>query len=517
LLEQTAQTLIAHGRLLALLHWLEALPEDLLRGRLQLRLYQGWALNLSGQSDAAEQVLQDTKARLESLPASVENKALRGQLAALFTSMATLREEMATVIQEAQEALTHLPEDDRASRARVSIALGTAYAYEDETEKATQTWQQARDLALETGNPFLATAAIEMLAGTQIYHQGRLSEGVQNLQQAVEMGTTPEGKRLPFTGTAHALLAEVHLEWNDLEMAAGYLERGIKLLRQGGISYGLIHTFCAKARLEQARGHPEGAVQALKAAEQALDTQTLWHMVLHLVRSQVRLCLWLGDVEAASRWAEGDPATIKRERLRTLPAYLREVQQIALAWVHLARKEPDQAMAALEGLEQQARAAGRLAQAIEIGVLRALAWQAQGRTDAALESVERSLSWAESAGYVRLFLEAGSGMIPLLRRAAARGIRPAYVNRLVAAFEAEKKESVPVPQIPDSQPLVEPLTPREIEVLRLICEGLSNREIAERLTVTLNTVKKHSSHIYGKLGVTSRAQAIVRAGELGLD
>ena len=267
LIEQTAQTIIAHGRLTTLIRWLEALPEAMLRARPRLRLYQGWALNLSGQIEAAEQILQETKDTLQSLPLSPDNKALRGQLAALLTGLATLREETATVIQEAQEALAHLPEEDRISRARVYMALGAAYAYEDNAEKAAQTWQQARDLALKAGNSFLATAAIEMLAGTQIYHQGRLRAGAQTLQQVLDLGTTPDGTRLPFSGTAHALLAEIYLERNDLEAAASYLERGIELLRQGGVSYSLIHTFCAQACLERARGDAEGVVQAL---------QTVW-------------------------------------------------------------------------------------------------------------------------------------------------------------------------------------------------------------------------------------------------
>jgi LuxR family maltose regulon positive regulatory protein len=288
------------------------------------------------------------------------------------------------------------------------------------------------------------------------------------------------------------------------------------LLRRSGVGYSQIHTYCAQARLACALGDVEGTAQALGKAERALEAQPLWHMVLHLIACQVQLRLCSGDVETAARWAEGDPDLLKRPMPETLPTFLRETQQIALARVHLARGQPDRALAALAGLEEQARAAGRLAPAIESALLRALGWEAQGRRAAALAAIERALSPAEAAGYVRLFVEVGPDVVPLLRRAVAGGIRPAYAGELLAAAGTGDAGSAPVTRRAASQPLIDPLTPRELEVLRLICEGLSNHEIAGRLAVTLNTVKKHSSHIYSKLGVRSRTQAIGKAQELEL-
>jgi LuxR family maltose regulon positive regulatory protein len=516
LIEAEAQNLIAHGRVATLLRWVEALPAGVLHHRPRLRLFHGWALSLAGRVDAAAQVLHETRTLLHGLAPSSEVEALRGQLAALLTGIATQREEPAVVIREAREALAHLPADDRLSRARVYVALGTAYAYENDAQAALHTWQEARDLALDAGNPFLATAAIEMLAGTQIYHAGQLRAAAASLHQVLELGTTSEGRRLPFTATTHALLAEIYLEWNDLDTAAGYLEHAIELFRQAGIGYGLVHTYCAAARLAWARQDPQAASAALHLAEEALAAHPMWHMVLHLAAYQVRLRLWLGDVEAAARWAWGEPATLRREVPDPLPNYLREVQRISRAWVHLARRETEQALLALAGLEERASATGRLAHAIEIALVTALARQAQGDAAAALEAFERAMSWAAPERYVRLFVEAGADVIPLLRHAAPAGAQPGYASRLLAAFDADAGTRAPAPQVPGAQSLPDPLTPREREVLALICDGLSNHEIATRLTVTLNTVKKHSSNIYGKLGVRSRTQAMVRAQELGL-
>jgi LuxR family maltose regulon positive regulatory protein len=192
------------------------------------------------------------------------------------------------------------------------------------------------------------------------------------------------------------------------------------------------------------------------------------------------------------------------------------VQQISLARVHLAQQETEQALKTLEGLEEQAQAAGRLTQAIEICLLQALALHTQGESAAALAPFEQCLTLAEPEGYVRLFLEAGAAVIPLLRQAASNGTRPKYANRLLAAFAVEEEASVPASQLSDSQALLEPLTQRELEVLHLICEGCSNQQISERLVVTINTVKKHTSNIYSKLGVKRRTQAVARARELGL-
>jgi LuxR family maltose regulon positive regulatory protein len=516
LIEQTAQTLIAQGNLLPLLGWVHTLPKTVVSERPSLRLYQGWALNLSGETEAAEQILRETKASLQNRPPTAENDALLAHLAALLTGIATLKEETATVVREAREALDLLPSEDQLSRARVYVALGTAYAYEDRMQEAVHAWHQARDLSLAAGNAFLATAAIELLAGTLIYHQGRLREGARALQTVLDLATAPHGKMMLFSGTAHALLAEVNLEWNDLDAAAALLQAGIELLHQSGIGYGLIHTYCAEARLERARGNIEGAFQALQRAQQAVQSQSMWHMLVHLASCQVRLRLSQGDVETAARWAEGDPSLLGRQLPETLPLHLRGQLQISLARVHFARGQPTEALATLQDLEEHALARGYRAQAIEAALVGALAWQSLGQPRAAQEAFARSLAWAEPEGYVRLYLEADPDAIALLRWTESQGTLPGYASKLLAAFGAASQDVIYAPQRPGNQALVEPLTPRELEVLGLVREGLSNKEIAERLTITLNTVKKHSSNLYGKLGVRSRTQAIARAEELGI-
>jgi LuxR family maltose regulon positive regulatory protein len=198
-------------------------------------------------------------------------------------------------------------------------------------------------------------------------------------------------------------------------------------------------------------------------------------------------------------------------------SYLREFEHVTLARVLIARYKSEpvdgaihEAIGLIERLLHAAEDGGRTGSVIEILVLQALAHHAQGNIPPALESLKRALALAEPEGYVRIFVDEGQPMPALLREAAKQGIAPNYVRKLRAAFGKAEART------PGAQPLIEPLSERELEVLQLIAQGLSNREISERLFVALNTVKGHNRKIYGKLQVQRRTEAVARARRLGL-
>jgi len=207
-------------------------------------------------------------------------------------------------------------------------------------------------------------------------------------------------------------------------------------------------------------------------------------------------------------------------------SYLREFEHITLARVLLARYESDreersihETMGLLERLQQAAEEGGRMGSVIEILVLQALAHQAQGESPSALVALERALTLAEQEGYVRVFVDEGLPMARLLAKAAAHEIMPDYTAKLLAALEAEEHKSADESHLPSALPaqaLTEPLSQRELEVLQLIAQGLSNREISERLFLTIITVKGHNRNIFRKLQVRRRTEAVARARELGL-
>ncbi|MFL6276877.1 MAG: LuxR C-terminal-related transcriptional regulator, partial [Blastocatellia bacterium] len=200
---------------------------------------------------------------------------------------------------------------------------------------------------------------------------------------------------------------------------------------------------------------------------------------------------------------------------------LAETYQLPLsqARVHLAREDASAALAVLEPLRQQAEAKGWEDERLWVMVLQSVAYDVQGEKDKALQLLGDALALAEPGGFVRLFVDAGAPMAHLLSEAAARGVMPDYVGKLLAVFEAEKRKSEEETSLSPAspvQPLIEPLSRRELEVLRLIAQGLSNREISEQLFLALITVKGHNQRIFGKLQVRNRTEAVARARELGL-
>jgi LuxR family maltose regulon positive regulatory protein len=217
---------------------------------------------------------------------------------------------------------------------------------------------------------------------------------------------------------------------------------------------------------------------------------------------------------AAVNWAKA-----YRESQPDLRSYPQALPLMTLAWVELAQDRPDQALACLEPLAEAAAAGGWIDNLIKILGLQALAQAAMGQQAAGLDTLGRALDLAAPEGYVRTFVDHGPPMQRLLERAVVRGIEPDYVAKLLAAFSAEEQRSAPSPQPPSPpapQPLIEPLTERELAILRLMAANLSHREIAEELYLSVNTVKWYSTHIYSKLGVHRRSEAVARAQDLGI-
>jgi LuxR family maltose regulon positive regulatory protein len=296
-------------------------------------------------------------------------------------------------------------------------------------------------------------------------------------------------------------MAKIAYEWNDLDAAQRHLAEGLELLVQSGISESFGSGHALLARLRQALGDREGALAAAQEAVRIAERESIPRVVGLASASLARIRLAQGQLDLAVQWAD---------RYRTMgeTEYLREFEDLTLARVLLAQARNAEALTLLDALLSPARDAGRMNAVIEIQTLRALALPT---VDEALPALQEALTQAEPEGYVRLFLDQGEPLRELLQQAVRRGIAPRYVSRLLAMGGLSGGAVSPA-----RQPLVEPLSDRELEVLGLLAEDLPNREIGRRLFISLPTVKSHTRSIFGKLGVHGREAAVARARALGI-
>jgi LuxR family maltose regulon positive regulatory protein len=343
--------------------------------------------------------------------------------------------------------------------------------------------------------------------------QGRLRRAADTCHRALELAAGLEGEPPPSAGMAEAGLGKLAYEWDQLDDAARHLEAAVERGKRGGVVELVVAGCTALVRVYEARSDLSGAMDLIEEAERLAQTADVSAgSRAHLAATRARLWVLQGNLEAATQWVQESGLGVEDEY-----DPLRQVEYVALARLLLALApgrpgKLEAALRLLEGLLRVTEAQGWMGQALEILALQAVALRMAGEPERAMDALARALSIGEPEGYIRTFVDRGAPMGELLREAAARGIRTGYAGRLLASLDRGPEK--PVSAAPS--PLVEPLSDRELEVLRLIAAGLSNREIAGKLVITPGTAKWHTNNIYGKLGVHSRTQAVARAAELGL-
>jgi LuxR family maltose regulon positive regulatory protein len=426
-----------------------------------------------------------------------------------------------TAINEAMDAIEYLPESDNISRARATMALGLAYSFSDKTDKAIQQYNSAKQMAMAGENRFL-TASISEAQALSLTYQGRLHQAADCYRQIINEGYGEEVLRYPSSGVGHIGLAEICLEQNELQTANDYLDRGLALCQSSGVGYNLMIARCIQARLLLALGDLEGSVNKLNEVEELIDRERPSHLAFHIGWYQVRLRLLLHDTEKAVYWAETIPDII-RDKMpdKKLPAAFYEIQRISKAKVCLKQKKYSEVLKIFPEVYSTASEAGRIMRIVEISLLKALAEQAKGNTRDSLAMLGDSLNLARPGEYVRLFLDEGEPAIELLKTYSKSEENPsvlrAYSKKIIqACFDPGlKRNTTLTPRMIDSG-MVDPLTDREVEVLSMIADGLSNQDIAGRLFLAIGTIKKHINNIYAKLAVNKRTKAVARAKELGI-
>jgi LuxR family maltose regulon positive regulatory protein len=506
LIEQNSLAMVTRGELATLLRWIEALPRDVAHSRPWLCVHQAWPLTLAGQAAAAGPLLRQIESQVPLQGATPEDREILGHVAAMRAMAAMMANDMPRAVDLAHRAGELLPPDNLIPRNIIPSVLGIAHYAGGELAQAGQALAEELHFGRAAGSLWTIVRTFCDLADLEIV-RARLHRAADLCHQALREAEVRGARRFGVVGYALVKLAEIRYGQNDLVAAHDHALEGLRLMQGWQQPYEMVIGYTALAAILQARGDA-GALEALENAETIRAAHPHYHRLDTFVRRcRVRLSLVAEGPEAAAHHAAG-------VRLgETGPPLYREGEQVLLARLLVARRAWDEARPRLARLAAEAEAGGRFGHLIEILALQALAHQAGGDTGRALAALERALTLGETVGYARPFVELGAPLVPLLQQAAARGTTPDHLRGLLAALGA----GAPAAPSPSGRPaLVEPLTGRELQVLQLIAGGHTNQEIADALVISLNTVKKHASNVYGKLGVDSRTQATLRAQELGL-
>jgi ATP/maltotriose-dependent transcriptional regulator MalT len=509
--------------------WLQTLPAELVRSRPRLRHAQAvWAL-LGGRMEEAESLLADAEQALaasedEPYEPSVGRAAsvvanLPAAIALVRAELARRRGDAERVATFGQQALGLLTENDRALRLHADWVLAVADWQGGRLAEAEHALEGVVAEQRAAGEGYLAVRPACDL-GQVRRARGHLSAALRIYQQALE-SASEDGRPLPFAGLAQVGMAEVLYERGELEAALAHATEGARLCRQLAYTLStplpLVAALAILTWIRQAQGDPAGALHAMGEAERIKLSSAVVDLFNPVPALRARLALAHGEVTEAVRWAQDsgldpdDPLSYPRER-----------EYIMLVRVLVATGERGRALGLLERLRSLAVAQGRVGSIIQVLVLQAVALESSGDERAALAALAEALALAAPEGYLRVFVDEGPALAALLRRlvttpAKARAVQvpPAYLGRLLDAFELAGQAIIP----PGGRPadvLAVPLSARELEVLALLSTGNPNQAIAEELVITLDTVKRHVTHIFEKLGVTNRTQAVIRARELGL-
>ena len=518
LIEQVAQTMVARGEFITLLRWLKELPDQLVRARPQLCLAHAWALFINEQFEAAESRLQDVETSCKAQTSRIgkpELEALLGEAAAIRAIIAHVQEDNLRAIKLSNQALQRLPKENLYLRSLMAWNLGMAHQMIGDVVAARQAYAEARTISQRAGHGLTTLLSLNGLAQLEVI-QGHLHQAARLFQQALQFAAEhydQRGVRFPIAGVIHIAMGQLLYEWDDLEGATRHLLEGIELAKQFGYSVVLADGYVGLARVKQAQGDVNGALDMLQQAEQlAQGSHAIW-TIAQIAGCQARL--WLsppgGSLAAADRWAQ-------EYRLADELSYLRKVEYLALARVFIALGRADEALGLLTRLQEAAEVARRMESIIEILMLYALALEAQDDTTGAMLTLRQALSLAEPEGYIRIFVDEGKPMADLLEKVieakkVGQGdvkidVPQAYVKKLLMILK------VSLISQPEGS-LAQPLSDRELEVLQLIASGLSNSKIGQVLFISLDTVKSHTRNINSKLHVHSRIQAVSRAKELG--
>jgi ATP/maltotriose-dependent transcriptional regulator MalT len=519
LIEHSALLIALEGRQATVAGWLAALPDDLRNTRPRLLLAQAGIDGANGDFAAAATQLQQAE-RLVQGQETAEATATEGEIAAMRTmALSMIGDQRAMAI--GQQALARLP--DRHPLREMTVA-GICYAafYAGDLATPSRMLEDALAARAVEQRPIAIQIGIIAMLAMVRRAQGQLKESQRMAEQALALASH-DGRVRPLSGAflAFLLLGLAQCERNELDAAERTLRQCAQLAGQYQMTMNEILAQFYLGQVLAARGDLNGALSLVERAEAAAQRYLSPRNLREVAGYRVLLWLQQGNRSAAAEWAAAYTREAGPDRPR-LTAY--DYDRFALVQTLIAQEHLEAARDEVKQLLGDAEATGHGSFVIWSLVLYALVLHALGQRTAALAGLQRALALAEPQGFVRIFVGHGAPIAALLREAHACGIAPAYIERLLRAFPRTEglglrtEHNAPQSSVhsPQSSILMEPLSTREREVLRLLANGMDNAQIASALAVAVSTVKAHTNHIFGKLGVHSRLEAVLRAQELDL-
>jgi LuxR family maltose regulon positive regulatory protein len=474
------------------LRWLDSLPRAVLDARPSLWVTYASTVLFDGQHTAVEEKLQAAEAAMQQTEPDNRIADLLGRIASMRATQGIIHGDVDSILVQSRRALTYLHPDNLLFRVATTYTLGYAHQLQGDRAEASRAFADVIAAGKSLGASIYTITATLGLAQVQ-EADINLRLASKTYRRVLELAGDPPQ---PIACVAHLGLGRIAYQWNDLEAAQEHGQQCQNLTRQMESVTTFASCAVLLAHLRLAQGDVSGAVALLAEAEAFVHQHDFMFQMPEVAAAQVLTLLCQDQLAAAARLAEDHDLPLSQAR------------------VSLARGDAATALEILAPLREQAEAKNWQDERLKVIVLQSLAHQAYGEQETAVSLLSEALTLAEPGGLIRVFLDEGLPMAHLLTEAVARGIRSGSAESLLAAF-AEANPTRVVAALPLS-PLLDPLSERELEVLHLIAQGLSNREIGERLFLALSTVKGHNRMIFDKLQVQRRTEAVARARELSL-
>ncbi|MCL4562070.1 MAG: LuxR C-terminal-related transcriptional regulator [Chloroflexi bacterium] len=509
LAEAAWQGMAEHFQLAAWLGWVKKLPEEVIRVRPVLCALLGRAYADMGEQEASELHLQDAERCLDDSDVANEAqlKPLPAMIALARAYNAQVNGNLAATVKYTEQAIQLIPENDSYLRSQATISLEVTHWASGNLEPAIRAIGDWMESMTQVGNHTFVVASAFAVADLLV-GLGSLSEAERTYQDAIQLAAQHGPEAEHITAHHHLGLSMIYRQRGNDALAAHHLKRAAELGPQTTLVDWLYRWNVAQAQLREAAGDLETALALLDEAKRVY-IQTLVPDLRPIAALKARIYLKQGRFDKARAWAAERKLSLADE-----VSYLHEFEHLTLARLEIANPQVN---ALLARLLHAAEAQKRWASALDILLVQALAHDAQGNRSQALATLEYALVLAEPEGFVRIFVDEGEAMRLLIEKQLRNRNHPlsGYADKILAAFiqpGAAPKSAI----IHQKSGMIEPLSARELEVLKLLRTEMSGPEIADQLIVSLNTLHTHTQNIYNKLGVNNRRAAVRRAEELDL-